>query len=106
MSRRNKRTDPKSDQAEQRRPARRAPAPLPEVMLARRPASVQPPAHELEAAPAPAVPATDAEPLAVVNKRVARIVGTPLAADDSELERRHLLARLLESEGPRAITRA
>lgn len=114
MSRRSKRTDPKSGKAEpksgnaeRRRPARRALAPLPEVMLARRPAGAAPPTParteaalpsaravaELEAAPAP-------------SKRAARIVGAPAAADDTELERRHLLARLLESEGPAAVTRA
>ena len=41
----------------------------------------------------------------VANKRAARIVGAPLV-DDSELERRHLLARLLDSEGPAQVTRA
>jgi hypothetical protein len=42
----------------------------------------------------------------VANKRAARIVGTPVALDDSELERRHLLTRLLDSEGPAQVTRA
>ena len=106
MSRRSKRTDPKSDQAERRRPIRRATAPLPEVMLARRPASASPPA--LPSEPTLPLPAAAPEPEAarLPSKRAARIVGTPAAADDSELERRHLLARLLDSEGPAAITRA
>jgi hypothetical protein len=104
MSRRSKRTDPKSDQAEHRRPARRALAPLPEVVLARRPTSSSPPA----VAPEPPLPAPRSEPetLPVASKRSARIVAPPLAIDDAELERRHLLARLLESEGPAAVTRA
>ena len=42
----------------------------------------------------------------VASRRAARIVGAPVAVDDSELERRHLLTRLLDSEGPAAITRA
>jgi len=41
----------------------------------------------------------------VASKRAARIVGGPPAADDTELERRHLLARLLDSEGPAQVTR-
>ena len=107
MSRRSKRTDPKSDQGERRRPSRRSAAPLPEVMLARRPASANPPPVRVNPAPAPlmtARPVADAAPVA--NKRAARIVGAPPAADDAELERRHLLARLLDSEGPAQVTRA
>lgn len=104
MSRRSKRTDPKSDQAERRHPARRAPAPLPEVVLARRPASSHPPAQRSDPAP-PAAPAPEAEVVPVISKRAARIVGAPVAVDDTELERRHLLARLLDSEGPAAVTR-
>ena len=106
MSRRSKRTDPKSDQAEHRRPARRAIAPLPEVVLARRPASSSPPASHVERVPpAPAAP-PEPETLPVASKRSARIVGAPIAVDDQELERRHLLARLLDSEGPAQVTRA
>ena len=113
MSRRSKRTDPKSGKAEaqsgraERRPApRRSLAPLPEVMLARRPASGSMPAVHVEpqAATAPQAPSVEVAPSA--SKRAARIVGAPTAVDDAELERRHLLARLLESEGPAAITRA
>ncbi len=106
MSRRSKRTDPKSDRAEHRRPAPRATAPLPEVMLARRPASMSPTA--LSSAPVTplAPPAPEAEAAPVASKRAARIVATPSTVDDSELERRHLLARLLDSEGPAAVTRA
>jgi len=111
MSRRSKRTDPKSDsaksgQAELRRPARRAPAPLPEVMLARRPASVTPTALPLDRATAHAAPTPEAEPQPIASKRAARIVGAHVAVDELELERRHLLTRLLDSEGPAAVTRA
>jgi len=111
MSRRSKRTDPKSDQAksgqaEHRRPARRAPAPLPEVMLARRPASVNPAALPAPPAPSLVTTAPETAPLPTASKRAARIVGSPVAVDDTELERRHLLARLLDSEGPAAVTRA
>jgi hypothetical protein len=104
MSRRSKRTDPKSDPAERRRPARRALAPLPEVVLARRPASTNPAALRSDPRPLSATPAPEAEPVA--SKRAARIVGSPVAVDDSELERRHLLTRLLDSEGSAAVTRA
>lgn len=111
MSRRSKRTDAKSEpaksgQAERRRPARRAPAPLPEVVLARRPASVNPAALPHDPQPPSTAPAPEVEPVAIANKRAARIVGAPAAVDDTELERRHLLARLLDSEGPAAVTRA
>jgi len=112
MSRRSKRTDPKSGKAEaksgkgeRRHPPRRALAPLPEVMLARRPLAAVP-----DAAPVvPSVPILTTtlgpQPAPSAQKRAARIVGAP-AADESELERRHLLARLLESEGPAEVTRA
>jgi hypothetical protein len=79
-------------------------APLPEVVLARRPAST-PPAALVEARVAPISPATEATPSAPA-RRAARIVASPAAVDDAELERRHLLARLLDSEGPGAVTRA
>jgi len=113
MSRRSKRTDPKSDPAERRHPARRPLAPLPEVVLARRPGSVSPPAYisarsalapEAEAAERPAEAATLHENPRP-SPRAARIISSA-ALDDTELERRHLLTRLLESEGPAAVTRA
>ena len=110
MSRRSKRTDPKSDQAEPRRPARRATVPLPEVVLARRPASASPSPNSAtrgaDEAPPQAARASEADSAPVANKRAARIVGAPVAVDDSELERRHLLTRLLDSEGPAQVTRA
>lgn len=113
MSRRSKRTDPKSGQAEsksgkpaRRPPPRRALAPLPEVMLARRPAGAAPVTSRAEPAPPRVTPVPEVEVPPVVSKRAARIVGAPVAADETELERRHLLSRLLESEGPAAVTRA
>jgi hypothetical protein len=113
MSRRSKRTDPqsgkaeaKSGKAERRHPPRRPVAPLPEVMLARRPASVSAPAARVEPGPALATPAPSVEVAKAASKRAARIVGPPATVDDVELERRHLLARLLDSEGAAAITRA
>ncbi|MEO6603443.1 MAG: hypothetical protein ABIQ16_26405 [Polyangiaceae bacterium] len=105
MSRRSKRTDPKSDQPERRRAARRALAPLPEVVLARRPASASPPARVESEVVAPAEPSVEATPAAPA-RRAARIVTSPAAVDEAELERRHLLSRLLDSEGPGAVTRA
>ena len=106
MSRRSKQTDPKSGQAERKRPARRPLAPLPEVVLARRP-STSPPAPSADSSAAPRA-AVVPEPLAPVvpAKRAARIVGNAATIDDTELERRHLLSRLLDSEGPGAVTRA
>lgn len=107
MSRRSKRTDAKSDQTERARPARRGTAPLPEVVLARRPASANPAVPSGDRSlPLPGLAAPEARATKVASKRAARIVGAPLALDDSELERRHLLARLLDSEGPAQITRA
>jgi len=112
MSRRSKRTDPKSGKAaptsgkdERRHAPRRALAPLPEVMLARRPATAVPAAARVEAAQPIVVTAPHAA-APVAPKRSARIVGAPAAADESELERRQLLSRLLDSEGPAAVTRA
>ncbi|MEO8906247.1 MAG: hypothetical protein ABI488_26780 [Polyangiaceae bacterium] len=109
MSRRSKPTDGNSDKSGERgrgRPARRSPAPLPEVMLARRPASVP-------AAAAPAAEAKPAHSLAAVSqeptppaKRAARIVTGAPPVDDTELERRHLLSRLLDCVGPAAVARA
>lgn len=108
MSRRSKRSDPKSpEQSERRRPARRPLPPLPEVVLARRPASAPAPAQERQAERPPlAVPVeAEVEKASVPPRRPARIVSSP-SVDVSELERRQLLTRLLESEGSVAITRA
>ncbi len=120
MSQRSKRPDPQSVKSDKRgqpgqriqpgqrdraRAARRPLAPLPEVVLARRPASTPAPAAlGAEAVIAAPVVATD-EP-STPPKRAARIVTGATAVDDSELERRHLLSRLLDSEGPHAVTRA
>jgi hypothetical protein len=107
MSRRSKRTDSPSDKAKRGRPAQRQPAPAPEVMLARRPASIPAPAaiHESTPAAAPVAPSKPEEPSAPA-KRGARIIRGSTTQDDAELERRQLLARLLNSEGPAAVTRA
>jgi hypothetical protein len=106
MSRRSQRPDKKSDQPERARPPRRH-APLPEVVLARRPRgpSSPPGPGELTAAVAEPGPPVDA-PAAAPAKRAARIVTRAASLDEAELERRHLLSRLLDSEGPSAITRA
>ncbi|MES1173914.1 MAG: hypothetical protein ABUL62_06260 [Myxococcales bacterium] len=61
------------------------------------------PVQTIVAAPAAA---SDAALPAAPARRAARIVTGPVAVDDVELERRHLLARLLDSEGPGAVTRA
>jgi hypothetical protein len=105
MSRRSKKPDPKSDQAERRRPPRKPPS-LPEVVLARRPASQSPPALNPEVDPATVQTPLPELAHPAPAKRAARMVKSPTAIDDSELERRHLLARLLDSEGPGAVTRA
>ncbi|MEP7050973.1 MAG: hypothetical protein ABJB12_11485 [Pseudomonadota bacterium] len=109
MSRRSKPANGKSDKSGARdrpRAARRPQAPLPEVMLARRPASV--PAVAL---PDPALSTPEARPALpqqpfVPVKRAARIITGAAPVDDTELERRHLLARLLDCVGPAAVTRA
>jgi hypothetical protein len=54
------------------------------------------------AEPAPSSNVAVAPPI----KRAARIVASASALDEAELERRHLLTRLLESEGANAVTRA
>ena len=106
MSRQSKRPDAKSDSPDRRRPARRPVAPLPEVVLARRPASTCPPPPVAAAARAAAVTsASEVAAPAASAKRAARIVSSPAALNDAELERRHLLARLLGSEGSAAVTR-
>jgi hypothetical protein len=108
MSRRTKKPDSKSDKAERGRPPRRHAPPLPEVVLARRPRSAAPsPSEQGDTsteinAPSPEVDAPATTPA----KRAARIVTSAASLDDAELERRHLLSRLLDSEGPSAITRA
>ena len=56
-------------------------------------------------ATATAVPELEAAVI-LPTKRAARIVTSPAALDDTELERRHLLERLLDSVGPAAVTRA
>ena len=106
MSRRSQRPEKKSDQPARARPPRRHASPAPEVVLARRPRGVSPPPpSKLTAAVPEAGPALDVPP-APPAKRAARIVSTTETLDDAELERRHLLSRLLESEGPSAVTRA
>jgi hypothetical protein len=79
-------------------------------MLARRPASASTIPNAGKGAADLALPqaarAPEVEAAPVASKRAARIVGPPPAVDDSELERRHLLARLLDSEGPAQVTRA
>jgi len=113
MSRRSKRTDSKSDKAEprsgnaeRRQPQRRGRAPLPEVLFTRRPASAASAVTHAEPAPPLPPPESHVETAPSGSRRVARIVGAPATVDDTELERRHLLSRLLESEGPAAVTRA
>jgi hypothetical protein len=107
MSRRSKRPDSKSDKAERGRPQRRQAPPLPEVVLARRPSSASPPTGESNGMTEVTVPAPEAAvPAALPAKRAARIVTSASSLDDAELERRHLLERLLDSEGPSAVTRA
>jgi hypothetical protein len=108
MSRRTKKPDSKSDKAERGRPPRRHSPPLPEVVLARRPRSVAPaPGDEGDTTAEISVPAPEVDaPAATPAKRAARIVTSATSLDEAELERRHLLSRLLDSEGPSAITRA
>jgi hypothetical protein len=108
MSRRSKRSDAKSGnpaKPERGRPTRRPLAPLPEVMLARRPArSLAPPAPAL-AAPA-AAPESRIDQPPQPAKRAVRIVKGAVAQGNGAEDRRHLLDRLLDSEGPGAVTRA
>jgi hypothetical protein len=107
MSRRSNRSNAKEKQSERARAPRRPLLPPPEVVLARRPRGATVRANEAGAAtplPVPAL-ALDSKPIAA-KKRAARIVSQDLALDDAERERRHLLARLLDSEGPNAVTRA
>jgi hypothetical protein len=107
MSRRSKKADSKSDKAERGRPQRRHSAPLPEVVLARRPRGPSSAPSESRIVTATATPTPEVEaPAAAPVKRAARIVTTASALDDAELQRRHLLSRLLDSEGTNAITRA
>jgi hypothetical protein len=107
MSRQSKRPDKKSDKPERGRPQRRHAPPLPEVVLARRPPNANAPADVVARTTPPNDPVSPLElPAAAPAKRAARIVSPPTALDDAELERRHLLSRLLDSEGPSAVTRA
>jgi hypothetical protein len=107
MSRRSKRPDSKSDKGDRGRPPRRHSAPLPEVVLARRPRSLSPVPDASETAATASAPAPEVDtPTAAPVKRAARIVSATSALDDAELQRRHLLSRLLDSEGPSAVTRA
>jgi hypothetical protein len=108
MSRRSKRSDAKSGnpaKSERGRPARRPLAPLPEVMLARRPASSPAPAPAAVTAPATA-PESQLDQPPQPPKRAARIVTGAVAQSDGEVDRRHLLDRLLDSEGSGAVTRS
>jgi len=107
MSRRSKRPDKKSDKAERPRPQRRQAPPLPEVVLARRPSNASPSA-DTGAQPSAAEAAAPRleTPIPGPPKRAARIITQTTALDDVELERRHLLSRLLDSEGASAVTRA
>jgi hypothetical protein len=106
MSRRSKRTDSKSDKPERGRPSRQKLAPLPEVMFARRPQSAPAPASTSTTEPAAEATAPTPEEASAPVKRAARIVTGPVAVDEVELERRHLLARVLDSVTPGAVTRA
>jgi len=56
--------------------------------------------------PAEALAPLPEAPILAPTKRAARIVTQTTALDGAELERRHLLSRLLDSEGPSAVTRA
>jgi hypothetical protein len=107
MSRRAKTPDKKSDKPERGRPQRRHRPALPEVVLARRPpnANPAPGADEPAVAPLEAAVPVDA-PATTPAKRAARIVTLAAELDEAELERRHLLSRLLDSEGSSAVTRA
>ncbi|MEO6601880.1 MAG: hypothetical protein ABIQ16_18525, partial [Polyangiaceae bacterium] len=79
----------------------------PEVVLARRPASTRPLARvesEIVASTESSVEMTPPAPAPA--RRAARMVNSAATVDDLELERRHLLSRLLDSEGGGAVTRA
>ena len=108
MSRRKKTADQNPDQAARGAPARRrVPAPLAEVLLARRPAT-SPPPSALESEPArPQAPDASAETDGPgKGKRVARMVSAPKVLEGSELARADLLSRVLDSNGSGPITRA
>jgi hypothetical protein len=106
MSRRSKRTDPKSDKPERGRPVRRQLVPLPEVVLARRPQSAPAPASTDTSTLSSEAPSSKIEEAPGPVKRSARIVTGAVALDEAELERRQLLSRLLDSVTPGAVTRA
>jgi len=107
MSRRGKKPGKKSDDEARGRPRRRPLPPLPEVVLARRPVTraKSEPASSAPVTPSPESPRTEPA-LAVPTKRAVRIVAPSSELHESERERRALLSRLLDSEGPSAITRA
>ncbi len=107
MSRRGKKPGQKSDDEARARPRRRPLPALPEVVLARRPPSTNAPAEPGPSANAPHAAEHAVEPVAAAPiKRAARIVTSHTAVDEAERERQALLSRLLDSEGPSAITRA
>jgi hypothetical protein len=107
MSRRIKRPDKKSDKPERGRPQWRHALPLLEVVLARRPSSPRPEAGPGDAPSSTMQQAPSLEaPTQVPAKRAARIVTSAPELDEAELQRRHLLSRLLDSEGASAVTRA
>jgi len=108
MSRRGKKPGKKSDDEGRGRPRRRPLASLPEVVLARRPITASVKAETVPlASPAAAVAQAPSElTVAAPAKRVARIVSASSEHGENEREREALLSRLLDSEGPSAVTRA
>lgn len=106
MSRRTQKPDKKSDKPERGRPLRRHAPALPEVVLARRPRSPSPTPSVSELAGVVTEQSVGESPAAAPTKRAARIVTTTAGPGESELERRQLLSRLLDSEGQSAVTRA
>jgi len=76
-------------------------------MLARRPVNPSSLVAEQEPQTSTATPAAlETKAVPITTKRAARMVAAPVPPDASELERRRLLERFLESEGPAAVTRA
>jgi hypothetical protein len=107
----------RSRQAERGRKPKRAPLPEPILIVARRPGAPAPTRRRprragegmgLAAEPAEAVAVPAAKPATTPPpRRSSRIVqADPSAGDETELERRKLLTRLLGSEGSGAVTRA
>jgi hypothetical protein len=98
-----------------RRRSRRVSRPVvdPVIVAARRPLPRVPAEEDADSNPAPALEAvattsqTETPSVTPPPRRSARIVATPTRDPDATLrERERLLARLLASEGPSAITRA